>query len=50
MLQIDHDELKELVKSYYKGKTSLFIYGRFGIGKSDTLKQSAKDLAEEREN
>jgi len=48
MIQIDHDELKELVKDYYKAKTSLFIYGRFGIGKSDTLKASAKELAEEK--
>ena len=48
MLQVNHDELRKLISSYYDKKIALFIYGRFGIGKSDTLDQAGQDLAKQK--
>ena len=45
MRQVTHDELKELLLRHYDKKISMFVYGRFGIGKSDTVVKSAKDIA-----
>lgn len=45
MLKVTHDELKSLVVEYYNKKLPLLVFGRFGIGKSDTFAQCAKDIA-----
>ena len=46
-IEIDHEQLKELVKIYYKAKKALFCWGATGIGKSQTIKQAAMELAKE---
>lgn len=48
MLQVTHDELSNLITDYYKSKLPLLVFGRFGIGKSDTLKATAKQIAEKK--
>ena len=45
MLKINHKELTELIKEYYKKKLALFIFGGFGIGKSFCVRDSAKEIA-----
>lgn len=44
--QVNHKELNILVKEYYKAKIPLIVYGRFGIGKSVAIKDTAKELSE----
>jgi len=48
MLKVTHIELNNLVKGYYDKKLALFVYGAFGIGKSFCIRDTAKDLAEEK--
>jgi hypothetical protein len=43
--KITHEDLGTLLKVYYEKKLPLFIWGTFGIGKSDVVKQVAKDVA-----
>lgn len=45
---INHNELKQIVKEYYKKKIALFIWGTFGIGKSQIVLEETKELAKER--
>lgn len=44
MKAINHKELKETIKVCYETRTPLFIWGTMGIGKSDTLKDIAKEM------
>lgn len=44
-IDIDHNQLRALVKLYYKAKKALFCWGGTGIGKSQTVKQAAMELA-----
>ncbi len=46
--KVNHNELKSLVKEYYKKKLALFVWGTFGIGKSREVLEISKDLAKER--
>lgn len=46
--KINHKELNSLIKHYYNSKIALFIWGKFGIGKSAVVKDTAKELAIER--
>lgn len=48
VLKINHNELKEMTKQYYYKKIALFLWGTFGIGKSQGIRETAKGLAEER--
>jgi len=48
MKKINHIELIEVVKCAYKKKLSLFLYGHFGIGKSEHLKTISQDIAKEK--
>lgn len=45
MLKVNHKELNALIKTYYEHKISLLIYGRFGIGKSFVVSDTAKEIA-----
>jgi len=45
MKQVTHDELKSDLLRHYDKKISMFVYGRFGIGKSDTVIKTATDIA-----
>jgi len=45
-MEITHTQLKEQIKISYETKTPIFIWGGTGIGKSDTIKQTARELAE----
>lgn len=47
MIKVKHKELQELIKTYYKQKISLLVYGRFGIGKSFVVKDTAQEIAEQ---
>jgi len=44
-LKIEHKDLIKIIKEYYKKKISLMVYGTFGVGKSETIRQSAKEIA-----
>ena len=46
--KVNHEELKEHIKKCYKTKISLFVKGTMGIGKSDTLRQTAREIAEDK--
>lgn len=48
MKKINHNELNELLKHYYDRKLPLFVWGRFGIGKSQVVRESSKEIAEKR--
>ena len=48
VLKINHNELREVIKQYYKNKLALFVWGTFGIGKSQEVIETAKELANER--
>lgn len=48
MLEVDHKELTELIRSYYKTKIPLFVVGTFGIGKSQSVRENAIDIAKEK--
>ena len=47
ILCINHEELIKIVKRVYKTKLSAFVLGKIGIGKSDTVRQAGRELAEE---
>lgn len=44
-MEVDHEELKKLIKTAYKNKKPLNVVGHIGIGKSETVKYVAKELA-----
>jgi MoxR-like ATPase len=46
-VQVRHDQLKELVKLYYKAKKALFVWGATGVGKSQVVRQAAMEIAQE---
>ena len=46
METITHKELKEQINIAYDTKTPLFIWGGVGIGKSESIKNCAKEIAE----
>jgi len=49
--KVNHKELNEVIKGYYNSedkdgkKPSLFVWGRFGIGKSAVVREVAKEIA-----
>jgi len=46
--KVNHKELANLVRHYYKNKESLFSWGTFGIGKSRIVKEQAEAIAKEK--
>jgi hypothetical protein len=44
-MKVNHKELKEQLRIAYETKTPLFIWGTTGIGKSDSVRQIAKQIA-----
>ena len=46
-VEVKHTKLKELIKLYYNKKLALFTWGAPGIGKSETVRQAAQELAKE---
>jgi len=54
MKTVNHIELKSLINHYYDtesdaGKLALFIWGKFGVGKSTSIKQVAQEKALEKD-
>lgn len=47
MIQIDHKELKQVIKRAFQTKTPLFTHGAVGIGKSQVIKETSQELAKE---
>lgn len=47
MKAINHNELEYLIKTAYNKKLPLFVHGSIGIGKSDTVKKVAQDIAKQ---
>lgn len=45
-MEITHTQLKEQIKISYETKTPIFIWGGTGIGKSETIKQTAQEIAD----
>ena len=48
MRALSHNELKQVVRNAYHNMVALFIWGATGIGKSETIKQVAMELAKEK--
>lgn len=48
MKRIDHSQLENLVVRCYNSQLPLFVYGGFGIGKSDTIRKVSKELSDGR--
>lgn len=46
--KVSHKELKTLIKVNYEKKIALFVWGTFGIGKSQEFRETAKVLAKEK--
>lgn len=46
-VEVNHSELKALVKLYFKARRALFVWGKTGIGKSQTVKQAGREIAKE---
>lgn len=46
-MEITHTQLKEQIKISYETKTPIFIWGGTGIGKSETIKQTATEIAKD---
>jgi len=46
-IKVTHDQLKEVIKKYYRAKRALFIWGTMGIGKSFVVRDAARELAAE---
>lgn len=52
--KVNHKEFGTLIKAYYKQrlqdgrKIPLLVYGTFGVGKSEVVKETAKDIAEKK--
>ena len=44
MKKINNNEMKNLVKTIYDRKLPLYIWGTFGIGKSQIVRETAKDM------
>ena len=45
-VEVSHKELNTLVKLYFKARRALFVWGATGIGKSQTVKQAGREIAE----
>lgn len=43
--EIEHPELCDLIECYYNAKLPLMVYGTFGIGKSQSVREKAMELA-----
>lgn len=48
MKSVNHKELETLLREVYRKKIALFVWGNTGLGKSDTVRKVARDLAKER--
>jgi len=44
-MDITHEQLQEQIKISYETKTPIFIWGGTGIGKSETIKATAQEIA-----
>lgn len=44
-VEVDHEDLKMLIQKYFEAKKALFVWGATGIGKSQTVRQAAMELA-----
>jgi len=44
---VNHSQLVELIKLYFKQKKVLFVWGPIGVGKSDSVREAARQLASE---
>jgi len=47
---VSHNELKHLIKTYYRIKKAVFVWGSIGIGKSDIVRDVGRELAKELTN
>lgn len=45
MKTINHKELKRMIKTAYNKKMALFIWGTMGIGKSESVRETAQHIA-----
>lgn len=45
---VNHDQLKNHIKVSGRANKSLFIWGTFGVGKSVSVKETAKEMAKEK--
>ena len=47
MRSVNHKELKDVIKQAFRVKQALYIWGAVGIGKSETVKDMAKEIAKD---
>jgi len=48
MKQVNYLELKQVIKRHYSTKLSLMIHGKIGVGKSSLVKETAEEIAKEK--
>jgi len=48
LIEVNHSELINMVEKKYESQLPFFIWGAPGIGKSDVVRQAAKELAEKK--
>lgn len=48
MYNVDSKQLVKVMKQHYDRKIPLFIYGGYGVGKSELVKQTAKEIAKQK--
>lgn len=46
-VEVSHKELQALIKIYFKARKAFFCWGATGIGKSQTVRQAAREIAAE---
>jgi len=46
--QVNHKQLKMMIQHKHRSKVPLFVWGAPGIGKSDSVRQAARKIAEEK--
>jgi len=47
-IRVNHQELKRIIKKFFRKRRALFIWGPVGIGKSDIVREVARELAEDK--
>lgn len=46
-MEVNHEQLKKLIKTSYNKKMPLMIHGKIGIGKSSLVRQVAQEIAQQ---
>jgi len=48
-MEVNHEQLKKLIHKSYETKMPMMIHGPIGVGKSDQVRETAKEIAQQKE-